>query len=78
MIVGHALRLAAAGVAVGLLGALALGQVLERLLYGVTPTEPIVFAATGPFLVAVCLLAAYLPARRAARTDPMAALRNEF
>jgi putative ABC transport system permease protein len=78
MIVGHALRLAAIGVAVGLAGALALGQVLERMLYGVAPTEPVIFAATGPFLVVVCLLAAYLPARRAARTDPMVALRNEL
>jgi putative ABC transport system permease protein len=77
MIVGHTLRLAAVGAGVGLAAALALGQVLARLLYGVTPTEPAIFAATGPFLVAVCVLAAYLPARRAARTDPMVALRSD-
>ncbi len=78
MIVGQALRLAAIGVALGLAAALALGHVLERLLYGIAPTEPAIFAATGPFLVATCVLAAYLPARRAARIDPMVAMRDDF
>ena len=61
----------------GLTGALALGRLLSGLLYGVTPTDPATFAAVAILVAAVALVAAWLPARRAARTDPLRALRHE-
>jgi putative ABC transport system permease protein len=65
------------GVAIGLSGALALGGLLERLLYGVEPSDPATLLMVPLILLAVALLAAYLPARRATRVDPMVALRYE-
>ena len=65
------------GVAGGLAGALAVTRALSTLLFGVTTTDPITFAAVAGTLVIVALLASYLPARRAARVDPMAALRAD-
>jgi ABC-type antimicrobial peptide transport system permease subunit len=69
--------LALAGTAAGLLGALALSRLLRSLLFGVGPSDPVTFAAAPLILVAVALVASYLPARRAARVDPMIALRSE-
>jgi putative ABC transport system permease protein len=69
--------LALAGTAAGLLGALALSRLLRGLLFGVGPSDPVTFAAAPLILVAVALVASYLPARRAARVDPMIALRSE-
>jgi putative ABC transport system permease protein len=77
MVVGEGLLLSGAGVAVGLAGALLLTRFLGRLLYGVAPTDPLTFAAISALLVCVALAACYLPARRAARIDPMEALRYE-
>jgi len=77
LVLGQALRLAGAAVAVGLVGALAASRSLASLLYGVTPTDPPTFAATAALLVGVAGLAAWVPARRAARVDPTVALRNE-
>ncbi len=71
------LRLTAAGVIVGLAGALVLTRVISRFLYGVTPTDPVTFLCTSLLLAGVALLASYIPARRAARIDPMVALRYE-
>jgi len=65
------------GIAIGGAGALALSGLLESLLYGVGPRDPLTFSGVPLLLAAVALLAAYLPARRAARLDPMAALRIE-
>ncbi len=65
------------GMALGLVGALAGGRVLRSLLFGVGPADPATFVAVTFFLVAVALAAIYLPARRAARSDPMVALRND-
>ena len=76
LIVGQGLWLALIGVAIGFAGAVALTRVLERLLFGVTPTDPVTFLTVGGFLVAVALAASYVPARRAARIDPLVALRE--
>jgi putative ABC transport system permease protein len=69
-------KLAAVGVAVGLAGALAGTRLLSSLLYGVSTTDPWILGGVATLLGAVSLLASYLPARRASRTDPMEALRS--
>ncbi|MHC4517051.1 MAG: FtsX-like permease family protein [Planctomycetota bacterium] len=71
------LKLALVGVALGLAGALTLTRVLSSLLYDVTPTDPLTLVCVSLVLTAVALLASYLPARRAAKVDPMQALRYE-
>jgi len=71
------LRLALAGVALGTLGSFALSKGIESLLFGTTPTDPAVFSGVSLLLCAVALVAAYVPARRASRIDPMRALRTE-
>ncbi|HZW51638.1 MAG TPA: FtsX-like permease family protein, partial [Rudaea sp.] len=76
-VVAQAARLAAFGIAIGLLAALAVARLMAGFLYGVRPTSPLTFAAVSLLLVAVALLAAYLPARRASRLDPLIALRCE-
>ncbi len=69
------LSLALAGVAIGILGALALTRVMARLLFHVSATDPATFAGIAVLFVAVAILASFIPARRAARVDPMTALR---
>jgi predicted permease len=71
------LRLAIAGVALGTLGSLALSKGIQSLLFGTTPTNPAVFSGVGLLLCAVALVAAYIPARRASRIEPLQALRTE-
>jgi predicted permease len=71
------MRLAVVGFAIGIVGALAAGRVLASLLHEVKPGDPAIFAVTAGFLALVALLACYIPARRAARLDPMTALRYE-
>ncbi len=77
MIVGQGARLILAGLLAGLLSALALGKVLSGLLFGVGPRDPLTLVGVSVLLTGVALLAAYLPARRAVRIDPMIALRCE-
>jgi predicted permease len=76
-VLSRTLRLAIAGVALGTLGSFALGKWIASLLFGTTPTNPAVFSGVGLLLCAVALVAAYVPARRASRIDPMQALRTE-
>jgi predicted permease len=80
MVIGQGLRLVLIGLGIGLLGAIALGQVLasmEFMLYDVGPTDPLTLAGVPLLLTAAAVFACYLPARKAARIDPMAALRCE-
>lgn len=76
-VLGQGLKLILIGVAVGVAGAVALTRVLSSLLYDVTPTDPATLASVSGVLMTVALLASYLPARCAARIDPMVALRHE-
>jgi predicted permease len=77
LVIGDGLRLAAAGIVVGIGGALLVSRWLTTLLFGVRPGEPAVFAATAALLLVVAALACFIPARRATRVDPMVALRAE-
>jgi putative ABC transport system permease protein len=77
MVVSRGLKLAAAGAAIGVAGALALTQFLTSLLYGIKPTDPTTFIAVSLVLIAVALAACYIPARRASKVGPMVALRYE-
>ncbi len=77
MVLRQGLTLAFAGVAVGVTSSLGLTRLMSALLYGVSPTDPITFVATSIGLTGIALLASYLPARRAAATDPVEALRAE-
>ncbi len=77
MVVGDGLRLAAIGLCVGIVAALVLTRFMSALLYGVGAIDPATFAGAAVVLTAMALLAAYLPARRATRIDPMVALRDE-
>lgn len=74
---GHSLRLLAAGVLLGIAGALVAGRVFASLLHDVRPHDTVVFASVTVLLTAVALLATWLPARRATRIDPVEALRAE-
>jgi putative ABC transport system permease protein len=77
LILGRGARLASVGIAVGVLGALALTRFLSSLLFGVQARDPLTFIGVAAMLMAVALLACYVPARRAMKVDPMVALRYE-
>ncbi len=75
LVLGEATRLLALGLAGGLLVAVLLGHLVEAMLFGIRPSDPLVFAGAALFMAVVALMAAGLPARRAMRVDPMVALR---
>jgi putative ABC transport system permease protein len=77
MVLGQAMRTILVGVAIGIVGSFALTQTVSSLLFGVTATDPATFGAVALLLVAVALVACYIPARRATKLDPMVALRYE-
>jgi predicted permease len=77
LVLGHALRIVVAGLVAGLVGAVGVTRVLQRFLFGVTPTDPLAFTVVTLLLLAVGLMAAWVPARRAVRIDPTTALRAE-
>jgi putative ABC transport system permease protein len=77
MVLGHTLKLAVTGIAFGLLASLGLVRFLRTLLFGVAPYDPVTLLGVTALLVFVAIAAAYLPARRAVRVDPLIALRSE-
>jgi macrolide transport system ATP-binding/permease protein len=77
LIVSQGMKLALVGIVIGLAGAFAVTHALSSLLFSVGPTDPVTFAGVAILLVAVALLACWIPARRATRVDPMIALRSQ-
>jgi putative ABC transport system permease protein len=77
MVLGESLRLSLVAIAIGVALALALGRVVRSLVYGVTSSDPLTLIPVTLLILAVCLVASYLPARRATKVDPMVALRYE-
>jgi predicted permease len=77
MVVAQGSRVALVGVVIGVVGALLLTRVIESLLFGVAPIDPVTFAVMSALMLGVALLASYIPARRASSVDPMRSLRME-
>ncbi len=77
LVIGEGARVVAAGISLGFVLAIAAGRLLSSFLYGVSPTDPRVFLGAGAFLAAVMLATVTLPARRAAASDPLVALRHD-
>jgi predicted permease len=77
MVLGHGVRVAVSGVAIGLVAALLLARLIANLIYGIKPHDPLTFTGVAALLILVALAASYIPALRATRVDPMVALRYE-
>jgi putative ABC transport system permease protein len=77
LVVRHGVAIASTGIIIGLAGAMALSRTIEGMLYGVGARDPLTLVAVAAFLAFIALVATYLPARRAARSDPMVTLRLE-
>ena len=77
LVLGEGMKLVLLGAAIGIAAALGLSRLMAGMLYGVSATDPLTFAAVPIVLLGVAMLACYIPARRAMRVDPMTALRYE-
>ena len=77
LVAGQGMKLSVLGIVPGLVTAFAVTRVMSTMLVGVSPTDPLTFAAIAAFFLGVTALACWIPARRAARLDPVAALREE-
>ena len=77
MVLKDGARMTLAGIALGLVGALALTRLMRTMLYGVRPTDPFTFISVAALLCAIAMLACCVPARRAMKVDPMEALRHQ-
>jgi len=77
LILGQGLKLVVSGILLGLVSALALKRIIGKLLFGVSPTDPLTLTVIAVLLIAVALFACWVPARRATKVDPLTALRNE-
>ena len=76
-VVMHGLKLAFGGVAMGLVAALALTRLIETLLFGIQPSDPITFLGVAVTLIVIAVMASFVPAFRAVRIDPIVVLRND-
>jgi putative ABC transport system permease protein len=77
LVVTHGMKMALAGVAVGVLAAFGLTRLMSKMLFGVSATDPLTFVSIAGLLSVIALLACYLPARKATKVDPLIALRTE-
>jgi putative ABC transport system permease protein len=77
LVLGHGMILVAAGLAIGLVAAYAAAGLMQSLVIGISPHDPVTFAGTAAVLGVIALLATYIPARRATRIDPLIALRTD-
>jgi putative ABC transport system permease protein len=77
LVIGGGMKLALAGVVLGVAGALALSRFIATMLFSVKPFDPASYAATATLLLAIAACACYMPARRAMKVDPIVAMRQE-